>query len=140
METNINIRECFYRISIKALILDNKKKFLLTKEKNGKWELPGGGLDFGEKPQEGLIREIKEEMGLEVLFVADNPSYFLTIQRDDKKHWLANVVYSVKVKDLNFTPSDECVEIRFFTKEEALKENLFDNVADFISLYNPENH
>lgn len=134
-----NIPECFYRISVKALILDDEKRFLLTKEQNGKWELPGGGLDFGEKPQKGLIREIKEEMGLDVTFIADNPSYFLTSQKENS-YWFSNIIYFAKVKDLDFTPSDECIEIRFFTKEEALKENLFSNVVDFVALYNPKNH
>ncbi len=134
-----NIPECFYRISIKALILDDEKRFLLTKEKNGKWELPGGGLDFGEKPQECLIREIKEEMGVDVTFVSDTPSYFLTSQKENA-HWFSNIIYITKVKDLDFTPSDECIEIRFFTKEDALKENLFSNVLDFVALYDPRNH
>jgi 8-oxo-dGTP diphosphatase len=29
----------------------------------GRWHLPGGGIDFGEQPAEGLIREIHEESG-----------------------------------------------------------------------------
>ncbi len=139
-----SIPECFYRISIKALILDDKKRFLLTKEENGKWELPGGGLEFGEKPQKCLTREIKEEMGLDVTFVADNPSYFLTSQfltsQKEDSPWSSNVVYLAKVNDLNFTPSNECVEVRFFTKKEALKENLFSNIVSFIALYDPKNH
>jgi 8-oxo-dGTP diphosphatase len=44
----LNIPECFYRVSVKALILDDKKRFLLIREGNGFWSLPGGGLDFGE--------------------------------------------------------------------------------------------
>ena len=134
-----DIPACFYRISIKALILDDEKRFLLAKESNGKWELPGGGLDFGEKPQICIIREIKEEMGLDVTFVDDSPSYFLTSQKENGR-WFSNIIYLTKVNDLNFTASDECVEMRFFTKEEALKENLFSNVTDFVALYNPSNH
>lgn len=131
--------QCFYRISAKALILDDDKKFLLTKENNGKWELPGGGLDFYETPQNCLVREIKEEMGLYVTFVSNNPSYFLTSQKDDGC-WIANIIYIVNVKDFNFTASDECIEIKFFNKKEALNENLFSNVVDFIALYNENNH
>lgn len=36
------IPDCFYRISIKALILDEFGKFLLCREDNGKWDFPGG--------------------------------------------------------------------------------------------------
>ena len=30
----------------------------------GLWTLPGGGLDFGEAPEAGCIREVEEETGL----------------------------------------------------------------------------
>lgn len=135
-----NIPNCFYRISIKALILDDEKRFLLALENNGLWELPGGGLDFGEKPQECLSREIKEETGIDVVHVNEKPSYFLTTLGIKSMKWYCNVLYETKIKDLNFKPSDECVGLKFFTKEEALKEKLFPNVAEFIKMYNPDNH
>ncbi|HEC65935.1 MAG TPA: NUDIX hydrolase [bacterium] len=129
----------FYRISSKALILDENKKFLLSKETSGMWELPGGGVDFGEKPQDAIKREIKEEMGLKTTYIADNPSYFFTFRSTNDVPF-SNVVYVTEVENLDFTPSDECIEVRFFTKEEALKVKLFGSIKDFLELFSPENH
>ena len=39
----------------------------------GEWTLPGGGLDFGEAPRDGALRELAEETGLvgEIIEIAD---------------------------------------------------------------------
>lgn len=54
----------FY-VSLKGVILLEKKVLLLCKP-NGEWDLPGGRLGAGEKPNQCLIREIQEETGLTV--------------------------------------------------------------------------
>ena len=44
-----------------VLVLQNKK--------NGRWTLPGGKVEDGETPEEAIIRETKEEVGVEpILF------------------------------------------------------------------------
>ena len=50
-----------------AIILDETKgKVLLTqRQDNGRWCLPGGGMDPGESAEEACIREVREETGLE---------------------------------------------------------------------------
>ena len=47
-----------------ALIKDNK--ILLTKNKKGKYSLPGGHVQIGESSKETIVREFKEETGLNV--------------------------------------------------------------------------
>ncbi|MDB6079243.1 MAG: nudI [Akkermansiaceae bacterium] len=32
----------------------------------GSWTLPGGGLNFGESPEQAMVREVEEETGLKV--------------------------------------------------------------------------
>lgn len=134
-KNNTIVPNCFYRISIKALIRDEQKRFALSLEKNGLWDLPGGGLDFGESPKEALIREIKEETGLKVTEMAPNPTYVVPAPHRKVPLWVCNLIYDTKVKNLNITPSDECVKLKFFTKKEALKEKLYVNVIEFLKMY-----
>ncbi len=131
---------CFYRISVKGLVIDETGRFLLAKEDNGKWELLGGGLEHSEDPILGLKREIDEETGLEVTFVSQSPKYFVATQRLGQGAYIANVIYEIKLKNLHFTPSDECQELRFFTVEEAKKEDLFPNVTKFLEVFDPNLH
>jgi len=129
---------CFYRVSVKALVLDESGRFLLAKEGDGRWELLGGGLDHGEDPVAALKREIQEEAGLEAVSISSQPAYFITVQRDGHDTFVANVLYRVVLKDLTFTPSDECQELRYFSIEEARREQLFPNVEKFLAVYKPE--
>lgn len=136
-----SIPACFYRISVKALVLnENRDKFLIVKEDNGKWELPGGGLDWDVSPQEDLKREIREEMGLETTWIAEHPCYFLTDLSGLPDKPRANVLYETTLASLDFTPSDECTEVRFVNKEEAQKLNLFENVKIFSELFDASRH
>ena len=49
-------------------LFDDEGRVLLVRHTYGRlnWELPGGGAEPGESPNETAIREILEETGLEV--------------------------------------------------------------------------
>ncbi len=132
------IPECFYRVSTKALVLDETRtKFLLLREDNDMRDFPGGGLDFGENPRDGIIREIKEETGLETVWVDTRPAYFVTAERPEKHCSVAHIYYETKLKNLEFTPSNECQEVRFVTREEAEKLSIYPQVAEFLKQFIP---
>ena len=129
------IPKTYYRVSVKALILNETgNKFLIVLEDNGWWELPGGGLDWPEAPEECLKREIEEEIGLTVTEIGKNPAYFL-VGENRKGNRSINVVYKTKVKDLNFTPSKECLEIKFVSPGEVEFVNAFRNVKELAALF-----
>jgi len=55
----------------KAFILDGGKLLLVQKapgdpDNPGRWEVPGGRMDFGEDVDEHIMREVKEEVGLSI--------------------------------------------------------------------------
>ena len=130
------IPECFYRVSAKALVLDETRtKFLLMREDNNMRDFPGGWLDFGEDPREGIIREFKEEAWIDVVWVNDLPSYFVTSKKPEKYYWIAHVFYETKIKNMDFISSKECQEVRFFTKEEAEKVDINPNVVEFLKQF-----
>lgn len=59
------------RIGCYGLITENDKILLCRLcdglQHHGRWTLPGGGLEFGEKLEEALVREVFEETGLSVV-------------------------------------------------------------------------
>ena len=55
-----------------ALIVNEKNETLLqkrtdkTRNRAGFWAKPGGGVEFGDKIEDTVIREIKEELGVDI--------------------------------------------------------------------------
>ncbi len=71
--------------------------------------------------------------------MAEQPSYFFT-STNRKGVNIVNVLYETTLKDLNFTPSEECIELGFFTLDEAKTLQTFPNIQSFLKIYNPANH
>lgn len=92
--------------AVNAIILNDNKEILFTERSLGDdflpgyWELPGGGIDYGETPQEALIRELKEECGLEIEIikpVAANSYFIKDIQRIEIT-FLCRVINPAEIK------------------------------------------
>ncbi len=138
----MDIPECFYRVSAKALVLnETRDKFLIIQDENGWWDLPGGGLEWETTPQIDIPREVTEEMSLKVTSVSDNPSYFYT----DRKPSLvtkgainpyAYVLYETVLENLDFKASDECVRIMFVNKQCLPEDNVHQQVLKLAKIFN----
>lgn len=109
-----------------GLITNDKNEILLVKNPRKGWEYPGGIVESGETLPQGLIREIKEETGVNVEITNIVGIYSNTKKKKgyngvDEVPTIVNIDFICKYISGDLTPSDESIEVKWFTKEEALK-------------------
>jgi len=101
------------------------------------WDLPGGDLEFGEDATEGIIREIREETGLEVagLKVIDAISGF-----NDKKEFWVTICYIAYAKASVVKLSFEHNDFRWVTPDEFQKLKASPRNKKFVEQFLLGNH
>ena len=122
------IKDCHYRVSAKAFIRNSEWRFALCREHTWKWDIPWGWIDHGEEIHDALKREIMEEMWLTVTKISLQPIYTYIAESSwigSPKRPIWVLIFKVEVQDLNFTPSDECTEMKFVTAKEAQDLDLY---------------
>jgi 8-oxo-dGTP diphosphatase len=81
----------FIGVGAGAVILRDNKILLLLRTRSpeaGSWSIPGGKVEFGEKIETALVREVKEEIGVdsEVVALLGITNHILP---EEKVHWLS---------------------------------------------------
>jgi ADP-ribose pyrophosphatase YjhB (NUDIX family) len=109
------------RIGCCAVIFDKtREKVLLTQRTdNGKWCLPGGGMDSGESAAEACEREIFEETSLKVkatrlIAVYSNPDQ-LVIYNDGTKVFMVVLSFEAEILAGELSLSDETTDVNYFS-------------------------
>ncbi len=126
-----------------ALCVDDGK-LLLTRRAHdpfrGYWDIPGGFLDEGEHPLDGLRREIREETGLEV-----EPDRFVGIWidhygGDSTAEATLNLYWTARVVGGKPAPADDVSELGWFHADELPPPNelAFENVPKVLRLWRDE--
>lgn len=123
-----------FHITVKGIVIYEDKVLILKRVRassdgHGYWELPGGGLEYGETPHTALIRELKEETGLDIkilkpvyTFTAIRPHYqtvgvgFLCIPTNNDVH------ISEEHTDFKFVDKDE---LKDYLSEEIYNDIIF---------------
>ena len=105
------------KIGVKALFL-NKNKVLLIKRSGsteapkGVWDIPGGRLNTGEEPDDGLKREVEEEIGV-VNFKILRPIQVKS-RRNDSEVQIIRITYLCEFGGGKIDLSHEHVEFDWF--------------------------
>ena len=100
-----------FQVFAAAVILDDDKNIFLVKSTYNRfhpWGLPGGGLEYGEHPEEAVIREVWEETGLRVYV---EKLLLINTLRPDR----VGLYYLCSVTGGTFHPSDEVSEFAYFS-------------------------
>ena len=108
------------RVSAAAIIEDEKGRILMGKRNvfpKGMWVLPGGGINFLETSDNAVVREIKEETGLEISSPKFLAAYELIVP-ENKAHRII-FYYKVKAKSTSkLDPSDDLEELKWLKPDE----------------------
>lgn len=110
--------------------VDGEEKVFLPKRADtkkflpGKYEIPGGHIDYGEDVEDGLIREIREELGVEVAL--GDPFAVFTYTNEVKGSHSIEVVYFAQVvgnpEAITIDPDDHS-SYDWFNESEAVRLN-----------------
>lgn len=122
------------KLDTRAAIFKDEK-ILLVQEKDGRWSLPGGWVDFDLSIRENTIKEVKEEAGLEV------ECQNIIALHDRKRHNLPIYPYNIckvfvlcKLIGGQFQENSETLGFQYFALNELPELSGAKNTAEQIAL------
>jgi ADP-ribose pyrophosphatase YjhB (NUDIX family) len=106
--------------AVAALVLDDEGRLLLARRAvepdAGLWDTPGGFLDEGEGPVEGLRRELREEASVEIEVERFVGTYLDRYGDGEEAPWVLNLVWEARIVRGDLVPSDDVSELRWFAR------------------------
>ena len=110
--------------SVAALVFDEQGRLLLARHAgNGIWSTPGGAIDPDEGPQNAVVREVWEELGLTVeptrcLGSFGGPEFTITYENGDVVQYVITVFECRLVGGEIRPDGEEVTEARWVSAEE----------------------
>lgn len=101
-------------VSVAGLVSNDNGEILLIKSPRRGWEYPGGMVEPGETFQEALIREIKEETGVDAEIIG-----FIGLCKNVEKD-VVNIDFVCKYIGGELTTSNESSNVKWVQREKAL--------------------
>lgn len=86
-----------FSFRIAGVAISNSKALLHRSEQDSFWALPGGRCEFSENSQETLVREIKEEIGVNIKII--KPLYFVEnfFNYEGKAYQELSIIYLMEI-------------------------------------------
>lgn len=104
-------------IKVVAAIIQKENKILATKRGYGEfinmWEFPGGKIESGETKEQALVREIKEELNIEIN--VDKFAIDIEYQYPNFYLFMSCFMCSIKEGSIELLEHNDC---KWITKEE----------------------
>lgn len=127
-----------YRQSAHTWIMNSEGKFLMQKRSPNKntfpnmWSITGGGVDSGETPLQGALRECKEELGIDIS--ESNIELILSFKRkyDFVDVWLAKL--DINIDDI-ILQEEEVTAVKWCSIEEIRSMKKNGELAASIDIY-----
>jgi 8-oxo-dGTP diphosphatase len=105
---------------VAAVIVDPAGRVLLQRRSDdGKWGLPGGGIEPGEEPADALVREIREETSLEIVperivGVYSGPDFLIRYANGDRT-MIVSITFACRpIAGEPRVNDEESLEVRYF--------------------------
>lgn len=122
-----------FHITVKGIVVFDNTVLLMKRVRPstdglGYWELPGGGLEYGESPVEALTRELMEETGLIVDII--KPVYTFTKIREN--YQTIGIGFLCQATKQEVAISNEHTAYRFCNQQEAKKllaKDIYEDIA-----------
>jgi 8-oxo-dGTP diphosphatase len=103
-----------HSVAVAGVVIDDHRRFLLMKRRgHGNWEPPGGVLELEETLEQGVMREVLEETGIEV-----QPERLTGVYKNVEKG-IISIVFRCTLRAGDPTPTDEAVEVRWYDIDEC---------------------
>ena len=124
-----------------VLIIENDKdEILLVKRRHppkaGTWDIPGGFMEPGETAEECAIREIKEELGVDLQNLKYLASYADRYEYKRVNYYTIGFEFSAQIKTLPKVAHDDISQFLFFSKHKIPYDKIgFASVAEGINKY-----
>jgi ADP-ribose pyrophosphatase YjhB (NUDIX family) len=125
-----------------GIVFNKGKTLLLRHKKLGVWICPGGHIELNEIPDDALLREVREETGLDVHFMGDidenlgndNVKILHTpfVIQYEIEHQHIDMVYLCTSDTDVIVLDDESVDFGWFTYEETTKLDMFPNFRNLL--------